>query len=69
MLFRKKITRSCLYCANGAPLENGTVLCAKKGFRSDDLPCRKFKYDPCKRIPSRMKPLDFAQFEETDFSL
>lgn len=69
MLFRKKIPRSCTYCANGANLDDGAVLCSKKGIRSDDLPCRKFKYDPCKRVPPRMKAVDFTQYEKTDFSL
>ena len=31
--------------------------------------CRKFRYDPCKRIPSKPKPLDFQKYDEHDFSL
>ena len=30
MLFRKKIERSCAYCANGARLGGGQILCAKR---------------------------------------
>ncbi len=69
MLFRKKILRSCLYCLHGAKLEDDTILCAKKGLLLTDTPCRKFKYDPCKRIPVRPKALDFSKYDQEDFSL
>lgn len=69
MLFRKKIERSCSYCVFGAKLEDGQVLCSKKGVRTIEDRCRKFKYDPCKRIPSKAKALDFSRYEETDYSL
>lgn len=69
MLFRKKITRSCSYCIYGTTLDDGSYLCSKKGLRTEDQPCRKFKYDPCKRIPSRAKAMDFSQYDDQDFSL
>lgn len=69
MLFRKKIARSCAYCAHGAALEDGQVLCAKKGLRSVDGKCRKFRYDPCKRIPAKAKAMDFSKYENEDYSL
>lgn len=69
MLFRKKITRSCAYCIFGTELEDGSVLCTKKGLRTAEDQCWKFKYDPCKRIPVKAKALDFSQFDDTDFSL
>lgn len=69
MLFRKKIERSCSYCQHGAYLENGIILCAKKGCKSADDSCRKFKYDPCKRIPVKAKALDFSRYDKEDYSL
>ena len=69
MLFRKKMPRSCAYCIHGAALEDEQILCAKKGMRTMEDKCRKFKYDPCKRIPSKPKALDFSKFEEEDYSL
>lgn len=69
MLFRKKIERACAYCAHGTVLEDGQVLCMKKGIRSTDDKCRKFKYDPCKRIPSKARAVDFSKYNEDDFSL
>ena len=69
MLFRKKIARSCSYCAYSAKLEGDQVLCAKRGFMPMDGKCMKFRYDPCKRIPVKAKALDFSRYEEADFSL
>lgn len=69
MLFRKKIGRSCGYCLHGTPLEEGMILCTKKGFQAEDGQCRRFRYDPCKRIPPKAKPLDFSKYDQEDFSL
>lgn len=69
MLFRKKIDRSCAYCQFGTQVEGGWILCSKKGLRRVDGKCYRFKYDPCKRIPLKAKPLDFSKYDEQDFSL
>ena len=69
MLFRKKIERSCAYCAFGTKLEKEQVLCVKNGIVPLENACRKFKYDPCKRIPVKAKALDFSKYEEHDYSL
>ena len=69
MLFRKKLPRSCEYCQNGTKLDEDQYLCTKRGVVEHREKCRKFKYDPCKRIPSKPKDLDFLQYEEHDFSL
>ena len=69
MLFRKKIERSCNYCIHSTQLNDGTILCAKKGIRMDDQGCMRVKYDPCKRIPSKPKALDFEKYTQDDFSL
>jgi hypothetical protein len=69
MLFRKKITQSCTYCCHGTVLEEGQILCTRRGVVQEMDKCRKFKYDPCKRIPTKPKPLDFSQYDDCDFSL
>lgn len=69
MLFRKKIERSCAYCVHGTVLEEGTILCAKKGLRGMCDKCWKFRYDPCKRIPPKVKALDLSRYDQDDFSL
>ena len=69
MLFRKKIERACIYCQFGTALDDNQILCSKKGLRSCENPCRKFRYDPCKRIPPKTKALDFSKYDEEDYSL
>ena len=50
-------------------LEDGQVLCSKKGVQEDDFWCFWFRYDPYKRIPKKAKALDFSKYEEEDYSL
>ena len=69
MLFRKKIDRSCMYCIHSAKYSEEQMLCAKRGVVSMDSQCRRFRYDPFKRIPARPKALDLKKYEEDDFSL
>lgn len=69
MLFRKKIERSCSYCLYGVNLEDGMILCSKKGLKTADNQCRRFKYDPCKRIPPKAKAFDFSRYDKEDYSL
>ncbi len=69
MLFRKKIEKRCEHCLHCTALDEETVLCSKKGVKSIDAKCRKFQYDPCKRIPVRQKAPDFSRYEEYDYSL
>lgn len=69
MLFRRKIDRACEYCTYGTQLEDGCVLCKKKGIRSPGDKCFRFQYDPFKRIPKKAKPLDFRKYDDVDFSL
>ena len=69
MLFRKKIEKSCTYCAHGTTISGEAVLCTKKGVVPVDSKCRKFSYDPCKRIPQKQKALDFNKYDDVDYSL
>ena len=69
MLFREEMPRSCSYCTFGTKLENGNVLCIKKGIVRVEDSCRKFEYDPCKRLPLKEKSLDFSKYSEDDFTL
>lgn len=69
MLFRKRINRSCAYCARGTKIGDEQVLCTKYGAVSIYYACRKFQYDACKRIPSKVKALDFRKYDREDYSL
>lgn len=69
MLFRKRIPRSCSYCAYGTKLGPEQILCVKHGVVSSSYACRKFDYDPCKRVPVKAKTLDFSKYKKEDFTL
>ena len=69
MLFRKDIDPRCLYCKHGSVLSETEVACVKKGVMPPEGHCRRFAYDPLKRIPSRPVQLDTSRLKEEDFSL
>ena len=53
MLFRKKIDRYCTYCQFAGKVDEETMICQKYGIVPAAHRCRKFRYDPLKRVPSR----------------
>ena len=69
MLFSKKIERSCAYCAHSTALNAEQIHCRKKGIRDACSKCIFFSYDPTKRVPKKAKAVDFAKYEEYDYSL
>ena len=69
MVFRKKNEHFCGYCENGTALDDGQILFARKGLRTPEDKCWRFRYDPCKRIPKRAKALDFSKYDQEDFTL
>ncbi|MBQ1264396.1 MAG: hypothetical protein IIY04_03155 [Oscillospiraceae bacterium] len=69
MLFRKKIDRYCTYCQFAGKIDDETMICQKFGIVPAEHHCRKFRYDPLKRVPSRQKTEDFEKFDEKDYSL
>lgn len=69
MFFRKKLPRSCSYCLCGTKLDDHQILCTKNGIVADSFACRKFVYDPYKRVPPKMKALDLDKYHKEDFSL
>lgn len=68
-LFQEHIEPRCAYCANGAPLEEDHILCAKKGVVRPGDRCGRFQYDPLKRIPPKPATLDTSRLKEEDFRL
>ena len=69
MLFRKKISPDCSYCQFGTKLDNCMFLCSKKGPVSPVEKCICFRYDPFKRIPVKVKALDFSKYDREDYTL
>lgn len=69
MLFRKRIKKDCSYCRFGTTLEDSSILCTKRGIVEAGGKCRKFEYDPIKRIPGKPKALNFDKYNDVDYSL
>mgnify|MGYP003299301071 CR=1 FL=1 len=69
MLFSKKIPRSCRYCSHGTQATDEQIICNKHGVVSVHYACRKFEYDPCKRIPVKAKALNLKKYDDEDFSI
>lgn len=67
-LYGKGIVPACAYCAKGtAASDNESILCLKKGIVNPDYSCRRFKYDPLRRIPKI--PPELEKFTAEDFSI
>lgn len=61
--------KCCYYCEKGIlSFDKTAVLCEKFGIMETDDCCKKFIYDPLKRIPLE-KPSALTQFTVEDFSL
>lgn len=69
LLFRKKMERYCTYCVFAGKLNDDTLICRKCGIVPASHRCRRFRYDPLKRIPVKPKTQDTARYHEKDFSL
>lgn len=69
-IFGADVEPSCAYCELGhyAP-EGDVILCNKKGVRAPGASCRRFRYDPFKRIPPPTALPDAADFAAEEFSL
>ena len=69
MLFRRKIERACDYCARAVKIDEETMVCAKRGLVFPEDSCRRFRYDPLKRVPeSTGMDLPLGR-EDADYSL
>ena len=69
VLFRKKIDRACGYCQYAGKVDGETMICQKYGVVPALHHCRKFRYDPLKRVPSRPSVKPLANLDEKDYSL
>jgi hypothetical protein len=68
-LFRKNMEPHCIYCEKGTQINEQEVACLKCGVVSVEYCCRKFRYDPLKRVPPRPAALDVSGFQEQDFKI
>lgn len=67
-IFGANVSPACIYCEFGRKATDPSkILCNKKGVVAPYDRCRKFCYDPLKRIPRRQPKL--PKFSPEDFSL
>lgn len=67
-LFPKKAYPACKHCRYGRKTSVGEkILCTRKGIVEPDFCCRKYCYDPLKRVPGRRPAL--PTFSPEDFKL
>ena len=69
MLFQNAIEPRCTYCKRGRPLEDGQVICPKRGVVSPGYSCKHFDYDPLKRVPPRPAGPILPTGDAEDFTL
>ena len=56
--FGNNINPSCSYCQFGdLSKEGGQVVCEKSGMMKPDDSCKKWIYDPIKRIPKKQRSI------------
>ena len=68
-LFRKNMEKRCAYCAFGSAINEREVACERKGIMDAAGHCRKFQYDPLKRVPPRPAAQKTEQYTAEDFKL
>lgn len=68
-LFRKNMEKRCAYCASGSVLNEREVACPYRGVMDPASSCRRFVYDPLKRVPPRPAALKSDKFSAEDFQL
>ncbi|MGN0468390.1 MAG: hypothetical protein ACI4GY_06680 [Acutalibacteraceae bacterium] len=65
---KPEIEPKCEYCQRAfLSKETGALYCEKKGVVESDDSCKKFKYDPLKRVPRKIKIS--CDFDEDDFKI
>lgn len=67
-LFPGNAFPACKNCRNGKKSQDGRhILCMKKGVVPPDYSCRKYRYDPLRRVPTRMPAL--PAFDKAEFKI
>lgn len=67
-LYGNTVQPSCEHCVHGRKSFDGNVvLCVRKGVMPLYHHCRRFQYDPLKRVPYRQPSL--GHYTEEDFRI
>lgn len=67
-LFGNFIEPACGYCSHGKPSNEGDkIFCPKMGVTPPHFHCKKYRYDPLRRVPTRQQSL--PSYDQSDFEL
>jgi len=69
MLYRRMVEPCCACCEHARPIDEKAAVCLRRGIVSLRGCCRKFSYDPLKRIPEARRPLARKELDPADFEL
>jgi len=69
MLFRKETEKRCAICEHAINIDENDMLCKKYGVVSCNYACKKFEYDPLKRIPKKAAIPSSDQYDTKAFSI
>lgn len=70
MIYRECENPICFFCAYSTPLAaTDDMVCNKCGIVKQDNTCKKFRYDPQKKIPKRAPKLKSHKFTAENFQL
>lgn len=68
-LFRKNMEKRCAYCTCGTMINEREVACPRRGVLDAADSCRRFSYDPLKRVPPRPADLTAQKHSAEEFRL
>lgn len=66
-LFGNNIKPACKYCALGTAASGDTITCSKFGEVKSYDSCKKYVYNPLKRIPKKELQLANSAVNDIDF--
>lgn len=67
-IFNKKLSPACKYCEFAVISSfDEDIICRKQGVTRPDDRCRKYKYDPFKRVPKKITIS--KNYSDEDFKL
>jgi hypothetical protein len=70
MLFSKNMEPRCEYCRHGVTFDGDELIgCKHHGVMRADDKCRRFTYDPLKRVPDPPRVFKAQEFDKEDFEL
>lgn len=55
---KDNLPKECKYCENATVIsDDDYILCSRHGIVSKQYHCKKYAYDPLKRVPKQMPPM------------